>query len=257
MLEDMKGRNVLVIGASSGIGLAFANTARSDGANVVGVARREDLLWAQYFYPITADVTNAESMAKMAAEAADHLGSIDLMVFCVGLPGVISIDDLELDTMDVWQEMYATNVVGANLATAAVLPYLDKDGTVAFLSSKSVEEELPLIGAYTSSKAALDQSIKTWRREHPEHRFCRVVLSWVGPTEAGDHMGPRLGEAFNKWKHLGVPGGLLDTQDVAEALWEQFSVMLAHPQINFTELKMDTRFDGEPHEWWDMMEELF
>lgn len=250
------GRNVLVVGASSGIGLALANTARSDGANVVGVARRKSLR-DHYFYPITADVTDVEEMAKMAAEAAEHLGSIDLMVFCVGLPGIISIDDTELDTLSVWQEMYATNVVGANLATASVLPFLSEDGVVAFLSSRSVEDALPLLASYTSSKAALDQSIRMWRVEHPEVRFSRVVLSWVSPTDASDHMGPRLGEAFGKWKHRGVPGGLLDTQDVAEALWGQFSVALAHPQIDFTEFRLDTRFDGNPYAWWSAMEELY
>tara|TARA_B100000029_G_scaffold335106_2_gene327222 strand:- start:237 stop:1004 length:768 start_codon:yes stop_codon:yes gene_type:complete len=253
----MRGRNVLVVGASSGIGLAFANTARFEGANVVGVARREKLLWDQKFYPITADVTESESMEKMAAEAAAHFdGPIDLMLYSVGLPGTMEMNDIELDTMGFWQEMYATNTVGANLATAAILPHLNPDGMVAFLSSKSVEEELPLIGAYTSSKAALDQSIKTWRREHPEHRFCRVVLSWTAPTDAMDHMGSKLKDAFGMWKHIGIPGGTIDTHELAEALVGQFSVALNYPKMDFTELQIDTRFDGKSFDWWDMMEDL-
>ena len=257
MVYSMRGRNVLVIGASSGIGLAFANTARSDQANVVGVARREKLLWDQYFYPITADVTESESMEKMAAEAADHFdGPIDLMLYSVGLPGTMEMNDIELDTMGFWQEMYAVNTVGANLATAAVLPYMNPDGMITYLSSRSVPEALPMIGPYTASKAALDQSIKTWRREHPERRFCRVVLSWTAPTDAAEHMGPHLKKAFGMWKHIGTPGGTIDTQELAEALWGHLSVALSHTQMDFTEIQIDTRFDGKSFDWWDMMEEL-
>jgi hypothetical protein len=50
------------------------------------------------------------------------------------------------------------------------------------------------------TKAALDQSIRAWRVEHPDRRFVRIVMGNCRPTEFGLHMGDELlGPALEAW----------------------------------------------------------
>ena len=258
-VSSMEGKKVLVVGASSGIGAATALAASDAGALVAGIARREMKMAQQFIgplphdirvLPIKGDVTSSQDIERAVREADNYLGGFDLVLFCAGFSRLMRLSDIELDTMDVWQELYATNVVGANLATAAALPYLNKDGVIGFLSSRTVDDKLALLSPYTASKAALDQCIRTWRVEEPEHRFTRVVMGWVGPTEIADNLGPLMGEAFDHWAEQGAPGGIMDTNDTAQAMIKQFDVMLEHPNISFPELNLDMRYSGTPASWW-------
>ena len=263
----MEGKKVLVIGASSGIGAAVAKAACTEGAEVVVVARRERKLMDQFIstngtlvsfnaYPIKADVTSSDEMISMAKEANEHLEGFDLVVFCAGFARLLRLSDIQPDTMDNWQELYGTNVVGANLATAAVLPYMNPNGVIAYLSSRTVDDRLALLAPYTASKAALDQCIRTWRVEEPQHRFTRVVMGWTAPTEVANRLGPLMGEAFGRWSEQGAPGGTIDTTDAAGALVEHFSVVLDHPKINFPEMNLDMRYSGTPASYWGGLAEM-
>ena len=75
-------------------------------------------------------------------------------------------------------------------------------------------------------------------------------MGWVGPTEIADNLGPLMPEAFDHWSEQGAPGGIMDTNDTAEAMIKQFSVMLEHPNISFPELNLDMRYSGTPASWW-------
>ena len=263
----MEGKKVLVIGASSGIGAAVAKEASLDRAQVVVVARRYRKLLEEFTVnngplismsakPIEADVTVAEDMMDMAMEANEHLGGFDLVVYCAGFARLLRLRDIDLDTMSNWQELYGTNVVGANLATAAVLPYMNPDGAIAYLSSRTVDDRLALLAPYTASKAALDQCIRTWRVEEPDYRFIRVVMGWTAPTEVANRLGPLMGEAFGRWSEQGAPGGTIDTTDAAGALVRHFSVVLDHPKINFPEMNLDMRYSGTPASYWGEIAEM-
>ena len=84
---------------------------------------------------------------------------------------------------DLWADVYRVNVLGANLAAAASLAHMGRDGICAFVSSRTVEDANPMFGAYSASKAALDQCIRVWRLEHPDRRFIRIVMGNTAPTD--------------------------------------------------------------------------
>ncbi len=93
--------------------------------------------------------------------------------------------------------------------TAAALPHLAAaDGCGIYLSSisASLTPSWPLIGAYVTTKAALDKLVEAWRIEHPEVGFTRFTMGdCIGgdghsTTELLANAAPeRIGEAVTEW----------------------------------------------------------
>ncbi|SDH20574.1 NADP-dependent 3-hydroxy acid dehydrogenase YdfG [Leifsonia sp. 98AMF] len=121
-------RRVVVTGASSGIGAATVRAFRSEGWDVVAVARREDRLRA------LADETGAEFVVADLTKQddvdalRDHLastGGIHALVNNAG--GAHGLDSVEASSVDDWVWMYEINVIGTKRVISALLPLL-RDG---------------------------------------------------------------------------------------------------------------------------------
>src|SRR6185437_2295558 len=87
--RTLAGKRVVVVGASAGIGRAFAVRAGKEGADLLIAARRRDRLEeaaaeAGCGWSVTADVRNAQDCARIADMARDKLGGIDLLFLSVG-----------------------------------------------------------------------------------------------------------------------------------------------------------------------------
>ncbi|MCX7619355.1 MAG: SDR family oxidoreductase [Acidimicrobiales bacterium] len=205
----MEGRRVLVVGASSGIGRAVAVLAVAAGAQVAIAARRFDLLREvvatvspesrDRLVPFQVDVRSEVSVALMTDAAVHALGELEIVVYSAG---ITHLAPLAITSADDWRRVLETNVVGAALVTRAVLPALvetsqvkGRPGRIAFLSSHSVGGQWAGLGAYVSSKAALDEMVSVWAAEHPQVFFTRIV---VGPTLTGmaDGWDPECAEEF-------------------------------------------------------------
>ena len=240
----LDGRRVLVVGASSGIGAAVARAVAARGGSVTVSARRRERLDALVAelgsgQAVSGDTTLDDDARRVATEAAAAMGGLDLMVYAAGYGVLQPLSETDPDT---WTGVFRVNVVGANLAAAAALEHMDRDGLIAFVSSRTVEDANALFGSYSATKAALDQCIRGWRAEHPDRRFMRVVMGNTAPTEFSDHMNvDLLGEALEAWERQAVPGGMMHVDDVGAALAESFAVALDHPDIDFPELKLDAR----------------
>ncbi len=237
---------MLVVGASSGIGAALARAVAAGGGQVAVSARRSDRLEelvAQMGtgYAVPGDATDPDDARRVADAAATALGGLDLMVYVAGFGVLQPLVETDPDT---WTDVFRVNVVGANLAAAAALDHLGPDGIAAFVSSRTVDDANPMFATYSATKAALDQCIRVWRHEHPDRRFVRIVMGNTAPTEFADHMRPeRLGEALEAWQGLGIPGGMMDVDDVGRALAEALAVALDHPGIDSSEIRFDARPD--------------
>ena len=246
MDRPLEGRRVLVVGASSGIGAALARAVAAGGGQVAVSARRSDRLEelvAQMGtgYAVPGDAPAPDDARRVADAAATALGGLDLMVYVAGYGVLQPLVETDPDT---WTDVFRVNVVGANLAAAAALDHLGPDGIAAFVSSRTVDDANPMFATYSATKAALDQCIRVWRHEHPDRRFVRIVMGNTAPTEFADHMRPeRLGEALEAWQGLGIPGGMMDVDDVGRALAEALAVALDHPGIDSSEIRFDARPD--------------
>jgi NAD(P)-dependent dehydrogenase (short-subunit alcohol dehydrogenase family) len=173
---------VVVVGASSGIGRSIALGLSGRGQRVALLARRIDRLTAAAreagpgALAIQCDVTEEKSCRDAVQEAAEALGGIDSLVYTPAIGPLVRIENVNSET---WARVFATNVIGASLVTAAALPHLTSSkGRAVFLSSISATFTAPWpgLGAYIVSKAALERLVDVWRTEHPDIGFTQVVV---------------------------------------------------------------------------------
>jgi NAD(P)-dependent dehydrogenase (short-subunit alcohol dehydrogenase family) len=247
--RPLAGRRVVVVGASSGIGRAVVVAATEAGAVVAAAARRFDRLrdlaaeCGSRVYPVQCDVRSNIGCELAMRTATDHIGPIDALLFATG---VNHLGLLENTDTEAWQTVLETNLVGAALCTRAALPYLRlastcgdraverRRGRVAYLSSHSVDEPWPGLGAYAVSKAGLDTMVEAWRAECPEIDFTRVV---VGPTITGmaDDWNPELASTmFTQWGEQGCLGAHapVEATVVADAIVEWMAAPVAAPDLS-------------------------
>lgn len=240
----LAGRRVLVVGASSGLGASLARGVVAAGGDVTVSARRAerlDELVAELGcgHAVAGDTTSADDARRVADTAAERMGGIDAMVYMAGYGVLQALRDTD---PQVWADVFAVNVIGANLAAAAALDHLGPDGVAVFVSSRTVLDANALFASYSATKAAMDQCLRVWRAEHPDRRFLRVVMGNAMPTEFANHMGADLlGDALEAWGRQGVPGGFMDADDVGRSLASAVAMVLDHPGIDTSELQLDAR----------------
>lgn len=238
---------MLVVGASSGIGRALAIHAVHAGAQVCAAARRSGELaaWCDEAgggHAITGDVTNPEDCRRIVNESATLMGGLDLLVYAAGAGTPALLTDADSVA---WHHDYAVNVVGATLVCGAALSVLAPHGLVSFISSEAATEVRWGLSSYAASKAALDATIRSWRVEHPDRRFQRIVMGATVGTDFGNGFDMDLITiALGRWVASGVSLTMMEADDVGRQLSEMFAVLLAHPGIDVPDLCLDPR--GEP-----------
>jgi NAD(P)-dependent dehydrogenase (short-subunit alcohol dehydrogenase family) len=205
---DLQGARVLVVGASSGIGRAVATQAVTGGAQVVFAARRAEKLAEAIAAAgdgasaAVCDVRVAEQCGAVVRDAVARLGGLDVVVYATAVDPLVRLIDTDADR---WHDVFATNVVGAPLvARAALAPLTAARGRMVFISASSVGRPLPGMGAYETSKAALDELVRAWRGEHPEIGFCNVAVGNTLGTEVYESWDRELlGELSAVWEARG------------------------------------------------------
>ena len=230
----LEGRAVLVVGASAGIGRAFAVAAARAGADVVLAARRADRLAEAVAeaggHVVTGDACVEDDCARLVAEAVGRVGPLDLVVYAAGWAPLRALADTGAEE---WQRALTTNVVGANQVVRAAVPQMAEGGIVAALSSEAGSIPRYGLGAYGASKAALDASLRAWRNEHDAVRFATVVVGQTFPTEFGDGFEPEaLAAAFEHWGRTGLlQAEFMTPEGVAATLVSTFAGALDNPGV--------------------------
>ncbi len=231
-MSESPALRVAVVGASAGLGRCIGIGLAEKGAHVAFLARRHDRLVnaakeaGNGAAAVVCDVTDAASCQRAMSEVVDALGGLDAMVYTSGMGVLSPIAEMSADQ---WAQLFATNVTGASLATAAAAPHLAATGgSAAYLSSLSASYSTPwpMLGAYAVSKAALDKLVEAWRTEHPGIGFTRLAVgdSFGGAgdsqTEFNKNWDPEaLDTAIRFWMEHGyMLGGLIDANHLVEVV---------------------------------------
>ena len=156
-IADLSGKSALVIGASSGIGLATANLFADAGATVHAAARRRETIEEGVGNrPVTAhslDISDRDAVWRLVEEVGED-GGIDVLVVAAGMN--FPERRLEQLTADGWDAMVSVNLSGAFYTIKAALPYLRASrGLVVLISSVSGRWPDASGPAYQATKAGM------------------------------------------------------------------------------------------------------
>lgn len=126
---SIKGKVVVITGASSGIGAATAKLLAAKGAKVVLGARREERLQAlsqaigdNAVYQVT-DVTDRQQVRALIDLAVSKFGRVDVLYNNAGTMPQGNLSDREYDK---WQMMLNVNIMGVLNGIGEVLPIMQK-----------------------------------------------------------------------------------------------------------------------------------
>ena len=214
---DLRGKRILLTGASSGIGAAAAVKLAREGATVVLAARRQDLLDGVADRIIDAggeahahacDLSDLDAVDALAATCEHDLGGIDVLVNNAGK----SIRRPLGESLDRWHDVERTmtlNYYAPLRLIRALGPGMRerRDGHVINVSTWGVlNEAAPLFAVYNASKAALSavsRVIETeWAADgvHSTTLYYPLVKTpMIAPTRAYDGLPGLSAEEAADW----------------------------------------------------------
>ncbi len=236
----------VVTGASSGIGAATARLLAEHGFRVVCAARRAERVEALATeidgVAVACDVTDDDDVARLAAAAG---GRVRVLVNNAG--GALGLEPVAEGDVDLWQQMYATNVLGTLRVTKALLPALvaaGGEGVIVNVGSIAGMVAYEGGGGYTVAKHGVHVMTETLRLELVEQPV-RVTEVAPGMVQTEEFSLTRFGGDRERADtvYAGVPGPLV-AEDVAEAvLW--MATRPAHVNIDLLVIK--PRAQAAPH----------
>ena len=159
---------MLITGAARGIGAALAERLHSRGARVAVVGLEEERLaevaarcggapWA------LCDVTSREEVERATEEAVAALGGLDVVVANAGVAAQMPIVG---GNPEVMEKTIAVNVMGVYYTLRAAGPHISHENGYAIpIASVAAALHLPMLGAYSASKAAVEALGNTLRIE--------------------------------------------------------------------------------------------
>lgn len=197
---DFSGRVALVIGGTSGIGLATARGFARARAGVAVVARGEaagreacallEREGARALY-LQADVGDEASVSRAVEGVVKHFGRLDFAVNCAGSADMAPLESTE---QDVWDRVMATNARGTWLAMRHEIPAMLASGGGAIVNMSSIYGAVgrPAYHAYVASKHAVVGMTRSVALEYAT-RGIRVNALCAGVTATH---GMRQAETF-------------------------------------------------------------
>ncbi len=180
---EIKGRYVLVTGASTGIGRAISESLASQGVNVLACARKEaDLIALNALPNVTAllmDVTYAQHIKAAAEFLADQglqlFAIINNAGVAVGGP-MLSLPESEL------RDCLEINTIAPVNVIRELFPYMEEGGCIINMSSMGARYVTPWMAPYHMSKFALEAYTGSLRMEVAPFNI-RVVLIEPGAIQ--------------------------------------------------------------------------
>lgn len=181
----MKGKVVVITGASSGLGEATARMLSAEGATVVLGARRGERIEkiadelinkGGRSFALPTDVTDAPQVKKLVDTATEKFGRIDVMINNAGIMPHSPLERLKIGD---WDQMIDVNLRGVLYGIAAALPHMiaQKSGHIINVSSVAGHKVNPGGAVYSATKTAVRVISEGLRQEVKPYNIRTTIIS--------------------------------------------------------------------------------
>lgn len=187
----MTRRGVLLIGATSDIGLAIARAFAASGDAVVGVGLEasDDRVFERYF---VADCSRADAAEQAVADAEQALGRLDVVVLAAAR---MPIGRAEATSDDDWRGAFSATLDTAFFVARAALPRLPRGSSIVAVTSVNASLAAPGLPAYAAAKAGVEGLVRQLALDYGPRgiRVNAVEPGSISATDTGESEGYPLG----------------------------------------------------------------
>ena len=216
----LSGKNAVVTGSTSGIGLAYARKFASEGANVVingfgapaDIEKERSAIETDYKVKAlysSADMTKPAEIAEMIALGEKSFGSVDILVNNAGVQFVSPIEEFPPEK---WEQIISINLSSAFYGIRAVIPGMKKRGWGRIINTASAHSLVasPFKAAYVSAKHGIAGLTKTAALELATFKItCNCISPGYVWTPLVEHQIPDTMKARNLTKEQVIKDVLL------------------------------------------------
>jgi NADP-dependent 3-hydroxy acid dehydrogenase YdfG len=193
-MDHIKGKVIVITGASSGIGHATALLLAQKGAIVVLGARSLDKLeqlasqikaeGGQAMYAAI-DVTQRQHLEKLIALALATYGKLDVLINNAGIAPISLMDELQVED---WDMMIDVNIKGVLYGIAAALPVFRKQGFGHIINTASTAalKVTPAAAVYSGTKFAVRAISEGLRQEAGPNLRVTIITPGIIKTNLVD-----------------------------------------------------------------------
>lgn len=234
-MGQLEGKNALVTGGTSGIGLAAARRFAAEGAHVFITGRRQEALdkaataIGDNVTAVRGDVSKMEDLDHLVEVVSSHGGGLDVLMANAGGGEFAPLGAI---TPEHFADTFNGNVGGTLFTVQKALPVLNDGAAIVLVGSTAASAGTPAFGVYAASKAAIRSFARTWAAELVGRKI-RVNTLIPGPTQTPgvEGLAPTPGDAQALLDNLAstVPMGRMGQPDeIANA-----ALFLASDQSSF------------------------
>jgi 3-oxoacyl-[acyl-carrier protein] reductase len=199
---DIKGKNVVIVGATGGIGRALSFALASSGANMALVGRRMLILkalekeikalgFSGKIFLFKTDIAHEKEINRLAKKVGSVFACVDLLINAAGIGVYKKLEDL---TFEDWKRTIDINLTAPFLTIKAFITLLSKSKKSLVISMGSGMGKVAVSGrlVYCASKFGLRGLMLSLAKEYKNTniRFCLLTLGSVmtsfGPLTLDD-----------------------------------------------------------------------
>tara|TARA_B100000427_G_scaffold49819_1_gene37773 strand:+ start:12077 stop:12796 length:720 start_codon:yes stop_codon:yes gene_type:complete len=221
---NLSGQIALVTGGGTGIGKAIAKAILAEGAKVIIVGRKEEILkeaqaeLGSDIEMMTCDVTQEEQVKKVYENIMSNHGKIDILINNAGMAAKAKSYEM---SYDLWKKVVDVNLNGAFLCAREAMKIMvnQKSGRIINIGSISGQMSRPENAPYTATKFAIEGLTRALALDGRDHG---VAVSVIHPGNA----------ATNIWKgreEISEREGLIPLEDLGKLA---VTMLTMSPNVN-------------------------
>lgn len=221
---NLSGQIALVTGGGTGIGKAIAKAMLAEGAKVIIVGRKEEILkeaqaeLGSDVEMMTCDVTKEDQVKKVYENIMSNHGKIDILINNAGMAAKAKSYEM---SYDLWKKVVDVNLNGAFLCAREAMKIMvnQKSGRIINIGSISGQMSRPENAPYTATKFAIEGLTRALALDGRDHG---VAVSVIHPGNA----------ATNIWKgreEISEREGLIPLEDLGKLA---VTMLTMSPNVN-------------------------